>query len=58
MHPITTSETTTPTAAAAGTAFGSLVGVGLSAITGLAPEVTIPPCGIVGAFAFGRIFPR
>jgi hypothetical protein len=52
------SNETTPTAAAAGTAFGSLVGIGLSAVTGLAPEITIPSCGIVGAFAFGRAFPR
>lgn len=49
-------NTTTPTAATAGAAFGTMVGAGLAAVTGLAPEVAVGGCSIVGAFAFGRIF--
>lgn len=45
-------------ATTAGTAFGSLVGVGLCALTGLNPETAIPLTATLGAFTFGRIFPR
>lgn len=49
-------STTTPSAAAAGTAFGSMVGAGLAALTGLEPALTVGGCGVCGAFAFGRLF--
>jgi hypothetical protein len=51
-------DSTTTTAATAGTAFGSLVGAGLSAILNgaISPEVCVGSCGILGAFAFGRLF--
>lgn len=55
MNPV---SDTTPAAGAAGAAFGGLVGLGLASVTGLTPELVIPPCGVIGAFAFGRLFPR
>jgi len=51
-------ETTTASAATAGTALGTLVGAGLSALLNgaISPEVCVGSCGILGAFAFGRLF--
>lgn len=49
-------NTTTPTAGAAGAAFGSMVGAGLAALSGLPAELMTGGCSIVGAFAFGRVF--
>lgn len=52
------SNDTTVTAATAGTALGTLVGAGLSAVLNgaISPEVCVGSCGIIGAFTFGRIF--
>lgn len=50
---------TTPTAAAAGAATGGLVAWGLHAATGVAIDIpTATLFSTIGAFAFGRIFPR
>jgi len=49
---------TTVGATTAGTAFGSLVGLGVCALTKLDPEAVIPLTATLGAFTFGRIFPR
>lgn len=49
-------NTTTPTAGAAGAALGSMVGAGLAVLTSLPLELMMGGCGTVGAFVFGRIF--
>lgn len=52
-------QNTTVTAATAGTALGTLVGAGLSAILNgaISPEVCVGSCGIIGSFVFGVVFP-
>lgn len=50
---------TTPTAAGAGAAAGGLVAWGLSTITGVTIDLpTATLFATVGAFTFGRFFPR
>lgn len=51
------SNETTATAATAGAAFGGLVGWGIAALTGLDTFPISTPLAVVGAFAFGRLFP-
>lgn len=52
------SETTTATAGAAGAATGIIVGWVISVVTGADVAPIAGPLGVVGAFAFGRLFPR
>lgn len=51
-----TGNTTTATAAAAGAAAGSIVGWGITALTGVDTAAIMGPLSVLGAFAFGRIF--
>ncbi len=51
-------ETTTATAGAAGAACGAIVGWAISAVTGADVTPIALPLGVVGAFVFGRVFPR
>lgn len=51
-------ETTTATAGAAGAAVGAIIGWGVGAFTGVDATPIAGPLAVVGAFAFGRLFPR
>ena len=51
-------ETTTATAGAAGAATGAIVGWIIGVTTGADPTPIAGPLAVVGAFAFGRLFPR
>lgn len=51
-------ETTTATAGAAGAATGAIVGWVISVATGVDATPIAGPLAVVGAFAFGRLFPR
>lgn len=51
-------EETTATAGAAGAALGAIVGWGISAATGVDTTPIAAPLAVLGAFTFGRLFPR
>jgi hypothetical protein len=51
-------EETTATAAAAGAAAGAVVGWVISTTTGADTASIMGPLATLGAFAFGRLFPR